>query len=328
VERVWLQTWQAGSVIQDRAAVRFRTSDASAVVELPPNSTASDVEVLIDGVLAEVTIQQEGRIAVALPDLPSRSGILQTHTLELRYRRPAPAGLVTRLSMTPPQLVGGSGLCDVLWHVVLPGDRHIVSTPDTLSAVESTQWLEVVLGRTATKAQVELEEWVGAAAQPSPTASQNAYLYSGLAPVSINLITAPRWLIVLAASGAMLALASAWMYLPAVRRPWIAIALAAAIAGLAFAFPTQAVLAGQAAILGLALSAVALLLRRWSGEQTIIAPQPATTGSTHLRLRSSLRTDSYYAPPPTAPQPQSPIPVASHSTSGTPIAPLAAPEVN
>ncbi|MGD9632452.1 MAG: hypothetical protein AB7U97_04170, partial [Pirellulales bacterium] len=292
VERVWLQTWQAGSVIQDRAAVRFRTSDASAVVELPPNSTASDVEVLIDGVLAELTIQQEGRIAVALPDLPSRSGILQTHTLELRYRRPAPAGLITRLSLTPPQLVGGSGLCDVLWHVVLPGDRHIVSTPDTMSAVESAQWLEVVLGRTATKAQVELEKWVGAAAQPSPTASQNAYLYSGLAPVSINLITAPRWLIVLAASGAMLALASAWMYLPAVRRPWIAIALAGAIAGLAFAFPTQAVLAGQAAILGLALSAVALLLRRWSGEQTIVAPQPATTGSTHLRLRSSLRTDS------------------------------------
>lgn len=325
VEKVWLQTWQAGNVIQDRAAIQFRTGDAKAIVELPPSSTAADVEVLLDGDLADTSVEQEGRLAVSLGAMrqdADRDPSL--HTLELRYRRPAPAGLITRLVATPPQLVGSSGLCDVLWHIVVPGDRHIVSTPDNLAAADSSQWMEIVLGRATTRSQPELEEWVGAAPQPGPTATQNAYLYSGLAPVSIELVTAPRWLIVLAASGVVLALASAWMYLPAARRRWIAIGVAILVAGLALAFPPQAVLAGQAALLGLMLAAVSLWLRRWNGVRTTPTMPTTSTGSTNMRIRSSLRTDSYYAPSASL----SPRLLESHSTSSAPTAPLVVPEVD
>jgi len=324
LERVWLQTWQAGNLIQDRAAIRFSTSDATAIVELPPSATVADVEVLIDGSLAQANAKQEGRLVVTLPASSSWSDApLHSHTMELRYRRAAPAGLVTRLNMTPPQLVGSSGLCDVLWHIVLPGDRHIVSAADTLNPVEPAQWLEVVLGRAAVKTQAEMEEWVGAANLPEPTETQNEYLYSGLAPVSISTVTAPRWLIVLAASGGTLLLVSAWVYLPAARRAWIAILVATAVAGLAISFPTHAVLLGQASVLGLALSASMLWLRRWSGTRSIVPAPANSTGSTNMRLRSSMRGDSYYSPPLNAAL----KPHENHSTSGQSTTPLVAPEL-
>jgi hypothetical protein len=312
VERVWLQTWQAGYIVQERAAIRFRTSDSTATVELPPNSTAAEIEVLVDGEIALGSIVQEGRVVVALP--PTASGEadrLPSHTLELRYRRSAPAGLVTRLSMTPPQLVGSSALCEVYWHIVLPGDRNILQASEGLIPVDSVQWLEVALGRAAAKSQEELEQWATASNQPEPSDTQNAYLYSALTPTSIELVTAPRWLLVLGMSGAVLLLTIAWIYMPVVRRAWIAVAVALAVAALAVAFPSQAVLLGQAAVIGLVASALAVLLKRWSAVRKVYAAA-AGAGSTNLRTRSSLRTDSYYSP--------SPVPLTNLS-SGTPASP-------
>jgi hypothetical protein len=174
----------------------------------------------------------------------------------------------------------------------------------------------VFWGRPATKKQAELEAWAAASRQLGPSAMQNTYLFSGLAPVaSIEMLTAPRWLIVLVASGAVLVAVSLWMYVPIVRRGWIGVLLAAVVAALAVTYPAPAVLVGQAAVLGVLLAAVALVLRRWTTPRTIVKP-PATTGSTNLRMRSSLRTDSYLTPS------------LGASTSGTPTAPLVVPEVD
>ncbi len=317
VERVWLQTWQVGDTIQDRAAIKFRTTGADVTVELPPLSTTRDVEVLFDGELASTSTRQDGRLIVELSKSRSASEVAaSSHTLELRYRRPAPVGLVTRHALTPPQLVGGSTLSEVYWQVVLPGDRHIIQTPDQLLPLDPRQWLEAFSGRRASKSQAELEAWVGATNQLGPSSAQSSFLFSGLAPVaSIELLTAPRWLIVLVASGVILAVVSLWMYVPVVRRGWIAILFAVLVAGLAIAYPTPAVLLGQASVLGVFLAAIALALRRWTASRTALQPPP-TAGSTNIRLRSSLRTDSFLAP----------LPVPSNSSA--PTSTLAAPEVD
>lgn len=105
------------------------------------------------------------------------------------------------------------------------------------------------------------------------------------------------------------------MYVPIVRRGWIGVLMAVIVAALAVAYPAPAVLVGQAAVLGVILGAVAVVLRRWATPRTLVPP-PASTGSTNLRIRSSLRTDSYLTPP------------LSTSTSGTPTTPLAVPEVD
>ena len=194
VERAWLQTWQVGSTIQDRAVFKFRTTGSAVTVELPPLMAVQEVEVLADGELAQVSTRQEGRLIVELAKSSTANALgSASHTLELRYRRPAPVGLVARHEFTPPQLVGTSALSEVYWQVVLPGDRHVVRTPGQLVPVDAWQWLEVFWGRPTTKTQAEMEEWAGASSQLGPSSAQNAYLFSGLAPVaSIEMLTAPR----------------------------------------------------------------------------------------------------------------------------------------
>ena len=101
------------------------------------------------------------------------------------------------------------------WQIVLPGDEHVIDSPAQLTSASQWQWLGSFWGRRPVKSQAELEEWVGASEQMAPTDAQNQYLFTGLLPVStIELVTGPRWLIVLAASAAVLALVIAWLYVP------------------------------------------------------------------------------------------------------------------
>jgi hypothetical protein len=313
VQRVWLQTWRAGNTIQDRAAFRIQTVGQSATVELPPLVPPEGVEVLVDGQLAEVVAREKGRLVVGLPS--AESDAPQLHTLEVRYRRPATLGVVTREVFTPPQLVGSSALNEVYWHVVLPGDTHVVGAPAQLVPVHHWQWLATFWGRQPTKSQTDLETWVRAATLAAPEAGQSEYLYNGLAPVaSIEIVTAPRWLIVLSASGMVLAVALLWMQVPAVRQPWIALVIAVATAALAVAYPGPALLLAQASVLGWIAATIAVSLRRRVGDSTVRLP-PATAGSTNLRFRPLGRPESVITP-------------ALPTASSIPTAPLGAPEVD
>lgn len=288
VERAWLQTWLTGGMRQDRVAFRFRTAGYSVSVELPPDTAASDVEVLLDGAPADTALREAGRISVPLVSSgEDRSGkseqvdTMRPHTLELRYRRVSGDRVLTRRRLTPPQLVGMQSLTDVYWQIVLPADRHVIQSPSQLAAASEWQWLGSFWGRRPTRSQAELEQWVGATTQQAPTAAQNEYLYSGLAPVaSIEVITAPRWFIVLVSSGLVLAVAVAWIYIPAVRRWWLAVALACALAVLAVAYPAPAMLIAQASVLGIILAMGAALIAR-----LVTRPSqwylPPSGGSTH-----------------------------------------------
>jgi hypothetical protein len=173
-----------------------------------------------------------------------------------------------------------------------------------MSAVGSWQWLGSFWGRRPPLAQDKLEQWIGATAQLAPSASENEYLYSGLAPVaSIEIVTMPRWLIVLMASGIVIALALAWNRVPVSRQRWILAGAALVVAALALAFPEPAVLVGQASVLGLAIVLVAALVRR-------LAPRPqrwpqlSTVGGSS-RHGALSRSDSSALPP---------VPVSSSPT--------------
>ncbi len=295
VERAWLQTWLTGSTRQDRAAFRFRTSGQMVTVELPPETAAEEVEVLLDGQPADGASRETGRISVQMAPRSDNRGAemdqleaARPHTLELRYRRASIDRVLTRRRLTPPQMVGMKAMADVYWQIVLPGDRHVIESPPQLAAASQWQWLGSFWGRRPTHSQAELEQWVGASTQQAPTSAQNEYLYSGLAPVSsIEVVTAPRWFIVLVSSGAVLALALAWMYVPAVRRRWIVVAVACLLATLAVAYPTPAMLLAQAAVLGVLLAGLAVLIARLAARPTQwYLPVPG--GSSHRQLTPQL----------------------------------------
>ncbi len=301
IERVWLQGWVSAGVVQFRAAYRFHSAAPVVAVELPPGVLPPDVEVLLDGALATLQSRDQGRLVVTMPtgaddeqNTPSGRATGGAHTLELRYRLPSVAGLAVRQRWTPPQLAGMSALGELYWHVVLPADMQLVRSPDQVVPAGRWQWLGGFWGRLPEPTQSEMEDWVGATSQLEPSAAQNQYLFSGLAPVaSIEVLTMPRWLVVLAASGVVVALTMAWLYLPAARRGWLVLLLAMGTAALAVAFPTPAMLFGQAAVLGVAISAVAVVLAR-----LLVYPVPwsrPSRGSTMVRL-SATHPESYPTP--------------------------------
>lgn len=304
IDRVWLQTWIASTVRQDRAAYQFRAAGGSIAIELPLEVAADQVEVLLDGRPPESIATEAGRVIVSLPDsramsretaVPSKS---ESHTLELRYRQPILLPLVGRHRLSPPQLVGNNALAQVFWQIVAPGDQHVIQGPQNLSAASRWQWLGAFWGRRSTRSQGELEAWVGATNQLAPTEGQNEYLYSGFAPVtSIEVVTAPRWLIVLAASASCLLLTMAVAYLPQLRRGWLALVAAVALLALAAIYPIPAMLLGQAAVLGAILSLLAIVITRLASKPLQFPAPSSSVGSTFRKIAP--RAESHVLAPPT-----------------------------
>ena len=316
VDRTWIQTWISGVSRQDRVAFRFRTVGEHAVIELPPAIESTDIEILLDGRPVEAVTRSAGRLSVplkqksraesqesrAIPNAPALDSRLlaldsSAHSLELRYRQTVNAPLVTRWRLTPPQMVASMSLSELYWQIILPADRHIIARPE-LSPCTNWQWLGGFFGRRPTKTQAELEQWAGATSGLSPSAGQSEYLYSGLVPLgTIEMLTAPRWLIVLGASASILVLSIAWIYLPIARRAWLIAVFVCLLGALAVTFPGPAVLLGQASVLGIAAAVVAVWIARWASRaqwQIVVAaggstkhytpPRPDTTPATAMSM--------------------------------------------
>jgi hypothetical protein len=192
-------------------------------------------------------------------------------------------------------LVGGRALSQVYWQIILPGDQHIVRSPRRLSSASRWQWLGSFWGLRPVMAQTDLEVWANAAVQVGPTAAQNEFLYTGLAPIlSVEFITAPRWLVVLVASSAVLAIGLVWIYVPAVRHGWILAGMACLIAALAIAFPVPALLLAQAAAIGIVAVLIAMILKRATARPT---HWPVTVSGGSSQRQVTPRTDSMLMPP-------------------------------
>ncbi len=268
VDRAWLQTWMSKGTLQNRAAFRVRTAGNQATIELPPDSTGAETEILVNHEPARILSQSPGRLVVQLGGgkevmAGNQLAPLTTYTVELRSRQEYGPRLVTLHRLTPPQIEGSSALSQVYWQLILPSDEHVVSEPMQLTSASEWQWLGVFWGRQPLKSQAELEDWSGASQQIAPTAAQNQYLYSGITSVSsIELMTAPRWLIVLAASACVLAVAIAYAYIPKRQRMWLMVVLATVIVFAAVAYPGITLMLAQASVLGLVLAVVSLVISR------------------------------------------------------------------
>jgi hypothetical protein len=297
VHRVWLQTWYSTDLRQDRAVFRFHTAGTQAAIELPPQVNPDEIEVLLDGQSADIVSGSGGRIVVHVPSLRRNRGAkldATLHTLELRWRQPTRSGLLTRHRITPPQLVGSAGLSQVYWQIVLPGDEQVVRSPARMTSASRWQWLGSFWGQRPAMSQQDLEEWSGASAQVAPAAGDNEYLFTGIAPaMSIQLVTAPRWLIVLTASSMVLILALIWIYVPIVHRSWLPVAIACLAAALAVVFPVPALLLAQASLLGVVGAVLSIFLARLMSKPSHWPVTVSGGSSRHI----TPRPDSLLMPP-------------------------------
>jgi hypothetical protein len=197
------------------------------------------------------------------------------------------------------------------WQLVLPRNEHVIAGPEGFTPECRWGWNGLFWGRVPLIEQPELEAWCGATRRGDdvPKATSR-YLFSSWGPVQqCELRTASRWLIVLGASSAVLAVGLVLIYVPRSRHPASLVAAAVLLLGAALIYPEPALLALQAASLGLALVFLAALLHRTlargrhGGRRPEAFSSILDRGSTQAHYRPPLAGNQ--SPTESAPVPQS-----------------------
>lgn len=285
VERAWLQTRLASGERWDRAVYQFTSGDSRIRLGLPPGAIAAEARAVLDGaaVMPQMTSQRD---ALWFDLDPAR----RRHVLDVSYRFAARASQHGRLELAAPELGEDLWVRQTLWQLVVPRDEHLVWWPSTVSGEFQWQWQGGLWGRQPTFDQRQLEAWVDAAPASEAPSATNRYVFGALAPVAtLEVYTASRTALVLMASGAVLAASLLLLYVPAVRRPSALLAGGLCLAAIGLVFPEPILIVAQASAVGLILSVVATVLRRFmltrrggplvmrSGSSSIVEPGSTKT---------------------------------------------------
>jgi hypothetical protein len=174
----------------------------------------------------------------------------------------------------------------------------------------------------------QLADWIGSAANETPLPrGAHVYLLSSVGEFpSLSLWTARRSHVVFVASLVSLMIGLAVIHLSVIRKPAVLFVLAAAVGICGFISLDLTILLLQAAVLGVALSLISLLLYRWSQMQ----PTEPVTGSSAIPSRTASIstensgehsvTDLYYRTSGSTGGSTATAPMALPATSGEPSA--------
>lgn len=284
VDRQWVQTWVTQGVRRDRAVFQVTSDQPTVELILPDGVDVEKAQFVMDGqsIFPENVLDRSVILAV-----PNHSED-RTHTLEARYPLSTEHGRRGRLSVELPRLGRRTWVRRFYWQLILPRNEHVVLGPEPLIPEYRLRWNGAFWARVPTLEQPELESWMGASAwDPVPEATSR-YLFSSLGPVErCELRTAGRSTIVLAFSGIVLVVGLILIYVPAGRHPATLLLAAVVVAAMLAVWPAAALLAGQAAVLGVGLTLMAGLLHRSLSRRR--RGRPAETSSS-IFDRGSTRT--------------------------------------
>jgi len=276
VERMWVQTWLAPHVRQERVVFQVRSQQETLRLRLPRGTPHSSVQVAVDGVEFDKAFRDPGQIIVNVPT--------QTHgrafVLELYYSLDPP---VHRLGLSagqlhPAQIDGAAPPRRCYWQLALPESEHLVTLPRELSTEmhwDADRWL---MTRRPALDEQQLQRWIGATRQEPLPRGANLYLFGGLGQApALDLVAAHRRLIVATASGAILLVGLLLVHVPRFRSPSLLLLAAVFLAAGSLIAPDLAVLAGQGALLGLAIIAAAAGWTWFKSGRSLLAPAPVST---------------------------------------------------
>jgi hypothetical protein len=297
VEAAWVQTYLTQTTRWERAVFRFTTDQEQLELILPEGADFRQVEVVMgpENVddrqrLSVQPMTSESRLLIPVPDDSSH----RRQCLEVRYGFLDPRPPPGRLSLELPQLAAEVWVQRTYWELLLPRNEHVIVAPDGFTGEFRWGWTGSFWGRKPLLEQAELEAWSAAGHAAEMPEATSRYLFSSLAPVArCELRTANRWLIVLVASSAVLGVGLLLIYVPACRHPALLFVAAVVLLGAVALYPGPALLAAQAASLGLALALLGGLLNRLFGPGRGRGGRPDTSSS--VFERSS--THAQYPPP-------------------------------
>ena len=297
VEAAWVQTYLTSNTRWEQAVFRLTTDEEQLELALPEGVDFQEMEVLLGP--EKVAERQrvpvrpltpDSRVLVPLPE-EARG---HPQCLEVRYGfldpRPAP-GL---MSFDLPHLGGEVWVQRTYWELLLPQTEHLIVEPRGFTPEWRWGWTGVIWGRKPLLEQGELEAWSGASRASNLPQATSRYLFSSLAPVKrCELRSANRWLIVSAASSIVLVAGLLLIYVPACRHPAALLIVAILVLGAAALYPGPALMASQAASLGLVLALSAGLLHRLLGppRSDVARREPSSS------VLDRVSTQAQYPPP-------------------------------
>ena len=334
VDRAWIQSWLTESVRQDRVVYLFTSNEDQLRLELPAGISAGDVELMLDGQPLAPVASPSGPLIVVLPPDAER----REHLLELRYqfegRGPHNGSLVLEAPKWdnhvthPPHLLAvvvadgrafGKGVGRLDRRIRLGLERRLYGR-STRSAQRRRTTRTVGRARSIRETG-RTHQHRPARAVPPRTAPDhpehaNRYLFSTAGQEGrFEVVVVRRWLLLLVASAAALAIGLALIYFPALRRTRALVAAAAVLLVIALIYPEPALLFAQAGSLGLLLVLAALVLRGIVSRRPTPVSPTAISSSSRLE-RSSTRLHSRREPEP-EPATTATSPVAIESPSRT-----------
>lgn len=288
VERLWIQTITMGAVRQERSVFRFASAAPTIELRLPAGATGATATV--NGTIADFAepISQRTlvlRLPANAPTIdsedPNQAGPApkpagprnadavaaaaakqRRYVLDLRYRVTATeAG--PAVSFDAPTIEHAAAIRSVYRQVALVADQYLLDASSDYVPEFSWNWDGIFLVRRAPLSQADLENWVGARHETPLPERANVYLFSsfGAAP-ELEARTVRRTVIVLGASGFVLAYCLCLLYVAKLRHPALLILLAIGVAAGGAMYPGFAPIAIQGATLGAVLAFTALLLDR------------------------------------------------------------------
>jgi len=220
----------------------------------------------VDGVGVTVAEDADGMLRVPLP-APGRGCVLVIERSHPRRSSAWLPGLPSWLVLEPPRFPSGTVLRRFYWELRLESDEHVVVPPAAWTSQQRWRWGPFGPDYAPLVSRTAIAEWIAASAGRRSTApdmpvAERRAVYAGVGDPGIGRVwLAPTWFLVLAVSGAVLALGLAIIYRSAMRRVPTLVSIGAATAlGAAFV-PDLLPLIGLAALPGLLLALLAAVLR-------------------------------------------------------------------
>ncbi|MGE3405502.1 MAG: hypothetical protein AB7I37_01730 [Pirellulales bacterium] len=261
IERAWVQTWLSSAGRMDRVLYRLTSSQASVLLTLPVGCDFSTMQLVLDGEQVEASASKSGEIEIPL-NRPQTAGEASSRLLEIQYHfsRAQRSG---ELALSAPAWPDDCRILRTYWQLILPRHQHLVAGPRNMTSEQNWAWSGLGWERTPLLNQSQLEQWIGAPQHAMPPGGVNCYLFGALSGSRVlDVRLAGRSLIVFTFSLVALGMGLMVIYLPALRRAGVLLSLAMGLAAWGLIYPDQAVLASQAAVIGIVLAALAGWLER------------------------------------------------------------------
>jgi hypothetical protein len=231
----------------------------------------------IDGRPASVSsTDDDGVWSIEMPPDPRAA----PRVVELWYQVDLPPRTAWDMALVAPQVLDASDATRAYWQIVLPENEHLVSQPSELAADMVWRRNGLFFGRVGSLSQEELEQWTGATLQAELPRGTNVYLFSAFdTPHEMAVWPVSRRSLLMVCSGLALVVGLGLIYLPLARHAVLFLVGGIAVAALGLWLPDMAILAGQAAIIGVLCALTTRLL--------IAVLRPQVRGSFTLRDASA-----------------------------------------